>query len=127
MTTKFFELLNNNKLYPKEVLVNFGINDPHWRNSSDRERELSLRHDMVCILLCNLQLNPIKETLERIGNKRKASDHLDEEPAAKRILLGHPSTSSSTAGSNSTGSTSTTVSREEDEELGLDPEQKYRF
>nr|UQT02519.1 polymerase PA [Red mite quaranjavirus] len=46
-------LLADTTLYPTRVVKLAQGTDPHWDHSTSREREESLRHDMVCMLLCN--------------------------------------------------------------------------
>lgn len=84
VTNIYFDLLEYSGLYAKNVVQLWGENDPHWFKAKWSERELSLRHDMVCILLCNLEtltpLDMIKEYLEgpppkkrRIGEEEEAA------------------------------------------------------
>nr|QEM39326.1 PB2 [Guadeloupe mosquito quaranja-like virus 3] len=42
-------------VYPREVIMRWGIEGEHWGRESWYRREISLRHDMVCILLSNLE------------------------------------------------------------------------
>jgi hypothetical protein len=103
---KFEILVNNGKLYSEAFIKTFGINSPHWFPSNWHQRELSLRHDMVCVLLCNLEEVDVKliederttTTSERarkrprIGNSSDdeiGSEDLDYEPLSESDSEGH--------------------------------------
>lgn len=60
MSEKFKEVIYNSDLYDPEMIKAFGEEGPHWLQSSWRQRELSLRHDKVCILLCNNEMLQIQ-------------------------------------------------------------------
>lgn len=55
MSTKYYDLIHNRDLYSPEFIDSFGVTAKHWYNEDDRSRELSLRHDMCCVLLCNTE------------------------------------------------------------------------
>lgn len=69
------DLIEYSGLYPETVVTNWGISDSHWFTSKWTAREHSLRHDMVCILLCNLEmltpLDAIKDYLHAPLPKRR--------------------------------------------------------
>jgi hypothetical protein len=127
-------------LYDEGAISCFGIQSPHWRNESDRKRELSMRHDYVCALLCNLELNPLQMTLDAISHrfkrKREKSSTGSESPAEKRQRLtstpipdpemevSMPSQLES-AMSTSTETGSSSVPDDANDEI--DSEEKYRF
>lgn len=46
-------LVDKSHLYPEFLVNNARDSDPHWEKASWKEREESLRHDYVCILLPN--------------------------------------------------------------------------
>lgn len=46
-------LIDRSRLYPDFLINNARDSDPHWETASWQEREESLRHDYVCILLPN--------------------------------------------------------------------------
>nr|APG77867.1 polymerase PA [Beihai orthomyxo-like virus 1] len=48
-------LIRESGLYPEAVIRVMGEQGRHWEDESWKDRELSLRHDMVCILLCNTE------------------------------------------------------------------------
>lgn len=69
MSEKFKEIIYNSGLYDNDMIKSFGEEGPHWLQSSWRQRELSLRHDKVCIILCNnemlnIQLHRQEEEVE---------------------------------------------------------------
>lgn len=55
MHSKYEFLVNDPTFYPPEVVVKHGINEPHWELENWQKRERSLLHDMICILLANLE------------------------------------------------------------------------
>nr|QRW42581.1 MAG: polymerase PA [Guadeloupe mosquito quaranja-like virus 1]QRW42582.1 MAG: polymerase PA [Guadeloupe mosquito quaranja-like virus 1]QRW42583.1 MAG: polymerase PA [Guadeloupe mosquito quaranja-like virus 1]QRW42584.1 MAG: polymerase PA [Guadeloupe mosquito quaranja-like virus 1]QRW42585.1 MAG: polymerase PA [Guadeloupe mosquito quaranja-like virus 1] len=50
-------LCNSGVLYSPEFIKTFGSSGPHWGSDTWLQREASLRHDMVCLLLCNLEVD----------------------------------------------------------------------
>ena len=52
--SKYQYLIEKSSLYGNVVIKRFGTDSPHWKDSNWHQKELSLRHDMCCILLCNL-------------------------------------------------------------------------
>lgn len=56
-------MIYNSGLYAPQFIKTFGVDSPHWFSSNWHSRELSLRHDMVCVLLCNLEEFSIEETV----------------------------------------------------------------
>ncbi|URQ09141.1 replicase PA [Halyomorpha halys orthomyxo-like virus 1] len=67
MESSYKKLIYESGLYPLKFIREYGENGSHWFGSSWHQRELSLRHDMVCVLLCNM------ETYEETTQKRAAS------------------------------------------------------
>lgn len=88
------EIIASGDLYPREFVELFGEQGAHWSNESNIKRELSLRHDMLCILICNLEPLPG----EMLGT-------LDEVvgPARKRRRTEEPSVVSGSTTSSSSG------------------------
>nr|QPL15360.1 polymerase PA [Hymenopteran orthomyxo-related virus OKIAV175] len=81
MSDKYYELLYNSSLYPLNIINDFGVAGKHWAMESNKRRELSLRHDMVCIYLCNLEEMPYEDILETFQQnplKRKEPDEKDD-------------------------------------------------
>nr|AYP67572.1 PA [Old quarry swamp virus] len=112
---KYYRLVYQCNLYPDDIITNFGVLGKHWRNSNYRQRELSLRHDMVCIYLCNMEQKPFDHAVEAIltGVKRKRS--LDVNSSNNKLFKGsdggrtspQPSTSGSMGSVPGKASTST--------------------
>jgi hypothetical protein len=46
------------ELYHIDFYNRFATTDIHWSSSNLFQREASLRHDMVCLLLCNMEPSP---------------------------------------------------------------------
>lgn len=78
MEGKYESLLLNSEIYPTPFIEKFGSSGPHWYSSSFAQRERSLCHDMICVLLCNME--PMPDLKEEYV---KRMDQL--EPAAKRF------------------------------------------
>lgn len=76
--SKYELLINEATLYPPEFVLKHGINTPHWEIEGWQRRERSLLHDMLCILLSNLE--PSDNLEERMLNslKRKAEDNEED-------------------------------------------------
>lgn len=91
--SKWNKVIEEQSLYPSEFVEKFGKNSIHWEKSSPLERELSLRHDMVCVLLANL---------ESYVKKRKKKDKLPG-PPKKMERLSEPSSSTSSGSKKDTG------------------------
>nr|UMO75718.1 MAG: polymerase PA [Xinjiang sediment orthomyxo-like virus 5] len=93
MTSKnLLELfLDSNLTYPTEFVDWFGKRSPFWSRSTWGQREASLRHDMVCLLLCNLE--PIKMNFEMPDYKTFF------EPKPKRLRVEGTEVSSDTTSS----------------------------
>lgn len=58
------DIIYNSQLYSERFINTFGVESPHWFNSNWHSRERSLRHDMVCVLLCNNEDFSIAKTDE---------------------------------------------------------------
>nr|DBA44341.1 TPA_asm: polymerase PA [Diachasmavirus orthomyxi] len=81
-------LIYQSGLYTDDFIDSFGKEGKHWDNEDWRKRELSLRHDLVCIFLCNLETQSsesILKSMEEIGRKRKG-DYKLQQP--KKIKVG---------------------------------------
>lgn len=59
---KYEKLIFEANLYPSKFVVKYGTDSVHWTKDSWVQREMSLRHDMVCSLLCNMthRVNDLK-------------------------------------------------------------------
>lgn len=84
------QLCSRVDLYPENFVIMFGQSDPNWSRNGWFQREASLRHDMVCILLCNLT------PLEALSSE-----------ALSKILVIPEHTEESGGASTSTGTTTT--------------------
>nr|QMP82208.1 polymerase PA [Dermapteran orthomyxo-related virus OKIAV170] len=87
MANKYEKLIYDNDLYPLTFIQDYGERSPHWHNEGWRERELSLRHDFCCLLLCNLEKTnsneqEIQNTYDRMlrNIKRRATHDLKLRP-----------------------------------------------
>nr|QMP82384.1 polymerase PA [Phasmatodean orthomyxo-related virus OKIAV172] len=138
MTDKHHDLIHNYSLYPMEFINNFGVTGAHWRDESNRKRELSLRHDLVCVYLCNLQEKPYEEMIEQLSQlKRKRDGEDDSERETKRLRPGElvftktvtetPGTSQMSLSGPSTSSGETSTSRGTMKSDGEAAEIPYRF
>nr|QPL15349.1 polymerase PA [Raphidiopteran orthomyxo-related virus OKIAV180] len=134
METAYNNLLDERSLYPTDFVQSFGVAGKHWKNESDKKRELSLRHDMVCVLLCNMQPQDHYNIIREMGKRKYEGQHKKElrrrlnieEGGADEVdfvrLLGKPiSTPSTSKQSSSSGS-----SRDTDENT-RDEESLYRY
>lgn len=128
---KYEKLIFESNLYPPKFITKYGTDSVHWTRDSWVQKEMSLRHDSLCCLLCNMT------------HRAKA---LHYSPPSKKAKLETPSTSCSFSpepdeNSNSAGSSDETYdvsnwqepeSDEEDEELPETSnrprrENRYRF
>lgn len=69
----FESLILNKGLYPEKFIAKMGETSPHWSKSSWKQRETFLRHQMVCVLLCNTEELLTEETLSIKKEMRKAN------------------------------------------------------
>nr|QPL15297.1 polymerase PA [Hymenopteran orthomyxo-related virus OKIAV174] len=132
MDDKHYDLIFNSNLYPEEVIREFGITGKHWEKESNRSRELSLRHDLACIYLCNLEETPYEEMLENLQQQRKRKweggiDETDDASFSKRQRTVSPIPSTSifspiTKSLAGTSSSSGTITMDE-----VTQEAPYRF
>nr|UQS95352.1 MAG: polymerase-associated protein [Byreska virus] len=97
-------LIEDGQLYPKAFVSNWGMAGKHWSKEGWIKRELSLRHDMCCILLCNLErmslksatdqlveyqeakrrkINPIEQPIEIISNSSIITESMDTDTNTK--------------------------------------------
>lgn len=75
-------LVTNSNLYPIEFIQKYGESSTHWGRETWIERELSLRHDMVCSLLCNLTKKRNIKPLGPPSKRRKLDD--EETPGTSK-------------------------------------------
>nr|QRD99915.1 MAG: PA polymerase [Culex modestus orthomyxo-like virus] len=78
----FDKLINESGIYPREVVLKWGIESEYWPNETWQQREHSLRHDFVCILLCNLEQLDMTEHVDRATGQNKRMRVAHEEEAA---------------------------------------------
>ncbi|UPT53747.1 MAG: polymerase PA [Bactrocera tryoni orthomyxo-like virus] len=88
---KFKELVETSSLYPENFIKVFGKNDPHWDLETWKKRERALAHDMVCLLLSNLEAQHDAPTsiLNEYIKKRKLKEREDE---LRNLMQPHTST-----------------------------------
>nr|DBA44334.1 TPA_asm: polymerase PA [Cotesiavirus orthomyxi] len=129
---QYRQLIYEKGLYELDFIKTFGENGTHWARETWKSRELSLRHDQVCVYLCNLETkthNQMVEGLARIGEKRKvATDTLKEIDEKRQKLM--DDTDKDLAGSSSGPSTSSSSSSTHDKKLAMDAiigEEIYRL
>lgn len=67
------EMVMSGELYYKKFVEFYGIIGEHWKNDTWASREKALRHNMVCVLLCNMTLK-----------KRGAEVDLSNEPSCSK-------------------------------------------
>lgn len=75
MSEKFEILINDPHLYPPEFVIKYGYNSYHWELESWQRRERSLLHDMMCILLSNLEPSENSDDII-IKSMKRAADTL---------------------------------------------------
>lgn len=89
----FRDLCKNTVIYPENFVRKFGIESRYWTAvTSWMSKELSLRHDMICILLCN------QEPLETVDVDNKIHE-LIMPPAKRRKLNENVASTSSSSNS----------------------------
>lgn len=88
-------LCTSGDLYSEDFIKTFGEIDAHWKSNTWFQREASLRHDMVCVLLCNLEVDESRDALD-------LNVELNPKPL-KRRRIGEASTSSSSSGRSDRG------------------------
>lgn len=93
MNDPFENLIYRSGLYPLDFIQTFGEESPHWYVESWRKRELSLRHDMVCTLLANLE--PSGEIRKRMRKQKLGSYFQGPHLKRRKHSESQPSTSSS--------------------------------
>nr|QMP82409.1 polymerase PA [Phasmatodean orthomyxo-related virus OKIAV167] len=71
---KYQALISDASLYPPNFVQTFGVEGAHWSKETPRERELSLRHDMICALISNLEKTDTEFRLTIDSLKRKAEE-----------------------------------------------------
>lgn len=115
----YLELVEDSGLYPKTVIEKWGRTDRHWRTDNHIKREQSLRHDMVCILLANLEKIDVLTSIERL---------LDAPPAKRRRIDEgeYSGGASSSSGSSGTGSTKAEFLAKTSDAV-LDEDSGYRY
>jgi hypothetical protein len=117
--SKLESLCKHHELYPSDFFREYGEADKFWSGSSWFQREASLRHDMVCLLLCNL------ETIE-------VPLDAGETPSKRRKLEVEATATSSSSGSSGASSSVDTGIRDEgnmevDEESSIAETKDYQF
>uniref|UniRef100_A0AAT9JF72 Polymerase PA n=1 Tax=Cryptocercus meridianus orthomyxovirus 2 TaxID=3133493 RepID=A0AAT9JF72_9ORTO len=82
------------QLYPHDFVERMGFESVHWENNNWFQRETSLRHDMVCMLLCNLEpiSNMMDDKIEDILGPPEKKKKLDE---IENVMASTSSSSSS--------------------------------
>lgn len=116
--TKLERLCTDGELYSARFVRKFGEESCHWERSNWFQREASLRHDMVCLLLCNTEPHQmdddiqVAEDLEPPGKKRKVEE-----------IQKAYSEKASTSGSSNTMSSD--VTDEDFQDMGED--NRYRY
>nr|APG77898.1 polymerase PB2 [Jingshan Fly Virus 1] len=114
--TKLEQLCKEGSLYDEEFITRFGYTSPHWELSNWFQREASLRHDMVCLLLCNtepyMKDDNMPDALDPPRKKRKMQEEIIESIAS----------SSTTSSENTLGSDLTT---EDTEDIANDSRFRY--
>nr|QMP82374.1 polymerase PA [Lepidopteran orthomyxo-related virus OKIAV1731] len=130
----YSKVIAGNQLYPLDVIEQMGKRHPKWHSMGGREKEHTLLHIMLCMLLCNRE----RINLKQVSLKRKGNELLSEKTKILKLSTSHSSfsePSTSTAPhhahleSQST-STSTTETTEDEmmEEMQFDADiQDFRF
>lgn len=77
-------MVNDPTLYPPEFVIKHGVNEPHWELENWQKRERSLLHDMICILLANLEPSHSLEEVILNNLKRRLVDYEDSPPRKRR-------------------------------------------
>lgn len=80
---RYRALVEEKQLYTPIFIRKFGMESPHWKNESWYKRELSLRHDMCCVLLCNLQMSEV--TGELLSSNEGEVVHQEEREEVEPI------------------------------------------
>nr|QRW42564.1 MAG: polymerase PA [Astopletus virus]QRW42565.1 MAG: polymerase PA [Astopletus virus] len=90
------DVIENGNLYPNAFVAHFGQRDSNWARSGIISREKSLRHDMVCLLIGNLEPIPSVE-------EQPLDDFLEPPPKRMRLDIdaGEGSSRSTASGSSS--------------------------
>jgi hypothetical protein len=77
-------IIEESNLYSNRFIHKYGVSGQHWA-----QRELSLRHDMVCSLLCNLVLKrkaiPLVAGASKIA---RASEDIGEASTSRQAEAG---------------------------------------
>lgn len=88
MSNAYQKLIYEKGLYREEFIQLFGVEGKHW-NESDQKRELALRHNMCCLLMCNtesIELRDLSTDMsERIKRYRELEQELEEEQGREKV------------------------------------------
>lgn len=82
--TKYEILCTKGQLYPEDFIEKMGQESGHWDTDNWFQRETSLRHDMVCLLLCNTEplifrgLQDIDEVMEPATKRQRFDENLSD-------------------------------------------------
>nr|QPL15317.1 polymerase PA [Neuropteran orthomyxo-related virus OKIAV190] len=76
----FTKLIYESDLYNQDFIRKYGERSSHWFTSSDQQKELSLRHDLCCVLLCNMEVN---EGNNKNGSEEKKESEKPDETKTK--------------------------------------------
>nr|WPR17586.1 MAG: polymerase PA protein [Arthropod orthomyxo-like virus] len=77
-------LWRDRTLYDEDFVKKFGINSPHWAFENDQKRELSLRHDYACALLCNMEKISQKRGIDEVDRVERYEMHDIGDPEEKK-------------------------------------------
>lgn len=121
----FEYLIRHSGLYPSRFVKTFGEESPHWYVESWYKRELSLRHDMVCSLLANMEPAKMKrrhdENGESDGKRAKKNGREDQSATTTSSSSG-----SATVEPMERENAASSEEEEEDDPLGNE-ERKFRM
>nr|APG77882.1 polymerase PA [Hubei earwig virus 1] len=98
MSENYQKLIYNYGLYDRSFVENFGENSKYWHREGWKSREMSLRHDMCCILLCNLETLNFHEMITHF-KKRKGENLINEITKKHRADIGIQTVVQSTSSS----------------------------
>lgn len=95
-TDNFENLIKKNEIYPLAFIERFQSTCPHWEMETWSKRERSLCHDMVCVLLANMEMsdNIEEKMMGELKRKFEGEGNNENEREAKRKRMEEvPSTS----------------------------------
>lgn len=104
-------LINDQTVYPVQIVERTRNTSKHWINATWLNRERDLRHDLICCLLCNLEVKEgVQDALLKVLRKetdsaikravgpekrKEESDTDSEEEGASAVLVEYASSDSS--------------------------------